>query len=58
MIEIVPNCENGEIALNKSDCSFIKEGPPEVYVVTYWDKDEEPVVSVFTNKEAAESCRD
>lgn len=27
-----------------------------VYVVTYWDKDTEPVITVFSNKESAMNC--
>ena len=27
-----------------------------VWVVTYWDKNEEPVLTAFNNKETAERC--
>lgn len=27
-----------------------------IYIVTYWDKGKEPVVTVFDNRDAAESC--
>ena len=28
----------------------------EIWIVTYWDKDVEPVVTAFNNKEVAEKC--
>ena len=32
------------------------EDKTKVFVVTYWDKEQEPVVTVFVDREAAEKC--
>ena len=34
----------------------IYQEPRPVWIVTYWDDDEEPTVTVFDNEEAARSC--
>jgi hypothetical protein len=30
----------------------------DIYIVTYWDNGQEPIITVFNDKEAADNCYD
>lgn len=43
-------------ALEQETLEPVGKVKSKIYIVTYWDKDEEPVVSPFNNKDAAYKC--